>query len=216
MLRKFLLMAAVVSGTSWLCQADTVTLKVVGSDGQPLAGAEVFVNVGKENPTLKTDAAGSVTWDLDAPKAGSNSYGRATAYVPGLALGSTSLNKGENTVHLGQPSQLQGTITDPQGQPVAGAKVKINYLFSRTIKKGQNSNYVWLPEALKERFTARTDAQGNWIIKDLPSGATVNVVLDDPQYVRTNAQGTVKASGLTLEPLIARRGATVTGRVVYE
>lgn len=103
----------------------------------------------------------------------------------------------ESNFVFGPPVRLRGRIVDDQGRPIAGAKIQVGFNDSVRNPEGsgmwnclainpiggeetQFNGIRYLPEA---RRSARSDAQGNYVIEGLPREAKLLTLIDyQPSY----------------------------------
>ena len=90
-MRRTLIELTLLALSLGLVSAATLTGKVVGADGKPVTGANVFVYLTQQGERktldLLTDAAGSFTVEADPPAQSQNiSLASVCAYAPGYAL----------------------------------------------------------------------------------------------------------------------------------
>ncbi|MCX5670215.1 MAG: carboxypeptidase-like regulatory domain-containing protein [Planctomycetota bacterium] len=177
---------------------------VVGPDGNPVAGAEASAAApglpDHEKPRAVTDAAGRfVLAGLPTgkyavtvrPPAGSTSYEHVfegISVVSGFAL--------EHPLKLPEGAGVAGTVTDPDGKPVAGAAVNLSLGYQaglRTVTDaGGRFKIAGVPPALRQAGPARpppitlsvapTETNAGLLgasapLKDLAAGKTTQVDL---------------------------------------
>ncbi|HUT36558.1 MAG TPA: carboxypeptidase regulatory-like domain-containing protein [Planctomycetota bacterium] len=200
-----------------LYKGGTLVGKVLGADGKPVEGAEVAFSLPLgwrgTRVTGKTDAAGKVefrglasgqyTMTVQPPE-GSVSCQKQFDDV--RALSGLTL---EQTLKLPEGAKVTGTVTGPDGKPVAGATVMASYGYASRAK-------------------GTTDAQGRYVVAGLAPPAK----LGPPQRYGPQNQVTAvaPAEALTLAtssvplPLIPlggsaklditlKPGVAITGRV---
>lgn len=196
--------------------AATAIFHVVDPSGKPVANATVYVQVGYDDSTAKkftTDQAGQASDDLGS------SPGKTLICVidaPGYAPNGGVAKSGDNLFSLLAPMQVTGKVVDTAGQPVAGAIVKAEIAETPSpLPRGESSRYCSLQDdALKGRYTVKTDSDGKYKIDDLSSTSVIVINLDDPRYVESSVS---TASGSTVAPpLVAAQCATITGKVVRQ
>ncbi len=154
-----------------MCQAATTPLTgiVVGPNGEPVAGAEVLLvsPPGYDQTVLvrgRSDAQGRFTIERPAGLAGENPDITPILWVvkPGFRLVSLRFpgplpKAGEPVrVVLGPPGKGEVSIEDPNGQPVAGARIRLEWLGRERIT---------VPEAVGDLIEATTDKDGRAVIK---------------------------------------------------
>ena len=199
-------------------RADTAQGLVLGPEGKPAANARIFVRVflfGREkdlNREIKSDAAGRFSVEYKASGGSEDIIGKAAVYAPGLALSGGALKKTGNTFQLERGGAAAGFVKDAKGQAVAGARVKVLYVKAENDPDYARSFSVENP-VLNDIFSARTGADGRWTIADLPTTGAVVVLLDDAAWAKNSA--TVEA-GTQAPALVARPGAMLRGRAIYE
>lgn len=215
-------------------RAQTLSGRVVGPDGKPVAATVYFIRNGAWNASPKqvqTAADGTFRFEAELPKspkvagttastAPQKASGALAAYAPGFSLGTAFVSTfADNTVRLSAPRKISGVLRDDKGALVVGAPLHVS-LFFQTNGSGsrQNQQYLFFdpPASLLPRFSTKTDAKGAWEIVGAPPLATVDVELDDEKYVQDSAQ--FNADGQPGGPgergLVARRAGVVGGRVL--
>ena len=170
-----------------LCQAPTTPLTgiVVGPNGEPVAGAEVLLGgLPVYDQTVvargRSDAQGRFTIERPAGLAGENRYITPILWVvkPGFRLGSLRfpgpLPKPDEPVRvvLRPPGKGEVRVEDPNGQPVAGARIRLEWFGREQIN---------VPEAVEDLIEATTDKDGRAVIE-----AAAN---DEIAYVDVHAKG---------------------------
>ncbi|MES2459477.1 MAG: hypothetical protein V4671_02760, partial [Armatimonadota bacterium] len=221
--------ACLIFTSCGVCHAQTLTGKVVGPDGQPVAGAQVYrlnINTDTEEEgissssprVVKTDAAGVFTI-VNKPSAYSK-YGIPTAiHAPGLAVASAQVKpEGENIFRLEKGQEMRGKVTDAAGKSVEGATVRLNQVYW-SASSPTDFRSVWVTPDMKSLFTTKSGKDGNWTINDLPSSGKAQVYLDDERFVRLRAEADLSKADLsktteTVKPLITRPAAFLAGRVL--
>ncbi len=100
---------------------------------------------------------------------------------------------------------------DRDGKPVSGAKLE---LISVDMPDGSRVNYSCNP--FREHFLIETTADGRWRVGGVPTFGTAMVRLNDPRFVSRWSEAQLGTQAGSAPPIIARPGATVTGKVIYE
>ena len=104
--------------------AVPVSVEVVDENGQAVPDADLYLAVENlKSPTARTDATGRHSFE--APTEENSWIGHVVVKKSGLALGGTSLKKGENKVVLPRATSVSGVVTDDGGAPLAGVQVKL-------------------------------------------------------------------------------------------
>jgi hypothetical protein len=170
-----------------LYQAPTTPLTgiVVGPNGELIAGAEVLLGgLPVYDQTVvargRSDAQGRFTIERPAGLAGENRFITPILWVvkPGFRLGSLRFpgplpKAGEPVrVVLGPPGKGEVRVEDPDGQPVAGARIRLEWFGQEGIN---------VPEAVEDLIEATTDTDGRAVIE-----AAAN---DEIAYVDVHAKG---------------------------
>ena len=181
-----------------LYQAPTVPLTgiVVGPNGEPVAGAEVLLGgLPAHGQTIvargRSNAQGRFTIVRPSGLAGENRYSAPILWVvkPGFRLGSLKfpgpLPKAGEPVRivLGPPGKGEVRVEDPNGQPVAGARIRLEWFGHEQIN---------VPEAVEDLIEVTADKDGRSVIE-----AAAN---DEIAYVDVHAKG-FGIQGRTFRPL---------------
>lgn len=186
--------------------------RVVDTDGNPVAGAEVKLTWPEQKPSRfasrrKADATEAVaTSEQGAFRIAAVNTGEYdvnvshTEYVsPGdlpveVPEGRGEVDLGEFTLVPG--AEILGVVVDPDQEPVEGARVRFR-------------SYSW---ARDQERTATTDADGNFRLAGLPH-EQVDLTIEAEGYALSTLQGARPATG---EPILIQlaRGASLSGRVL--
>jgi RNA polymerase sigma factor (sigma-70 family) len=216
----------------------TVTGRVLGPDGKPVAGAQVAVVVRqvvslssrehftwhRNNSLGRTSADAHGDFRMAVPRMPPSLVRqvRLLAGAPGLGLAWKGLDpKAESIqaeIRLPSEQVVRGRVVDLQGEPVAGGEVHITELTHKPARgeKGEGTLEVpedGLPFGPK---TATLDARGNFTIRGLGTNLTVEMEVRDDRVelhtftVDTAAKKEAENVNLGLPP-----GRVVEGRVTY-
>lgn len=192
--------------------AVTATGLVLGPDEEPVAGADVYVQPAggdyREVRRAQTDESGRFSVSVPPHHSWPDFLGRLNVHKAGLALAGGSLRDEKNVYHLSKPGQAWGTVVDERGRPVAGGPVRL------LIYRGDHAPSLVLLDALHDRFTATTTADGRWALSDVPTTGKLTVLLDDPRFEKARAD-VILGPGAPESEIVARPGASISGRVVY-
>ncbi|HEX2951127.1 MAG TPA: carboxypeptidase-like regulatory domain-containing protein, partial [Armatimonadota bacterium] len=177
-LAYLLLMSAVVSASAFSAIGT-----VLGPDHHPIAGASIY-NLVNHSPII-TDAQGNFAVHVEQPSGSPVTERSAVMIVisaPGLALGGGIIeNNQPATFTLGKASALQGTVADSKHHAVAGVHM--------VVQSFQNQErFLFIPPELAARYTAVTDAQGQFTIPGLPEDGRVWALVDDRRFAKALIQ----------------------------
>ncbi|MFM8980207.1 MAG: carboxypeptidase regulatory-like domain-containing protein [Planctomycetia bacterium] len=188
------------AGDLRLPAAGRLEVRVLGSEGQPLEGAELSVSVrrkdgvsedpleemmGSADTDLRTDARGGATVELLPPECEVRVKARAAGHAPWGAtrsVGPASSPSGPLLVRLPPGRALSGTVRDASGRALAGASVQVlNAQPASAVPApspgpagegaGEQAHAASWQEEWDARRRATTDAEGRWRVADLPQGA---------------------------------------------
>lgn len=165
--------------------------------------------------TLTTDRSGRFKAEVQPRGYGPGYYGPACIYAPGLALAGGFLEKGENVFRLQEPGRISGMVQDERGRRVPGARVTVQVVSRGAGRPGPRASILLLG-LIRDKVAARADGQGRWTILALPASGKARLLLDDPRYVHTTVEAELGPEAPAPPAMIARPGATIIGRVVYE
>ncbi|MGO8766537.1 MAG: carboxypeptidase regulatory-like domain-containing protein [Limisphaerales bacterium] len=136
--------------------------RVLGTDGKPVAGANIFMNGdGQPNGNAITDADGRFTFDAVCDgelnvSANMNGMNGQTTAMGGDTNIVIRFNAGNVSYQMGPPQTVTGTVYDPSGNPDAGARVVVTPAFGQTD-------------------VAKTDAQGGYSVNWQPQPGMPNM-----------------------------------------
>ncbi len=152
---------------------ETVTIHVLDPDGKPVAGATVRRVCRSRSDSFaetvlgKTDAEGRF-------EAGVTPFCSFTAIVDGLGVawcGADSHGQ-ELTLKLAEPCPIQGRLTDLQGKPIAGAKVRVD-----SVAATENDDLTAVYNAYRVNPEWGGSAFSRWLdgrATGAPAGATTD------------------------------------------
>jgi hypothetical protein len=137
-------------------------------------------------PAVRTDAQGRVT--LPVPEQSGtgiawlfarDDHGRPG--VLGLNQVSDPVLEPALRIDLVEVGDAAGRIVDAEGAPVAGAKVRATSFAKEHEVRGPVS-VLALPDPIAERYWSVTDAEGRFVIRDVPVKGRVGVTVSAPGY----------------------------------
>ena len=211
--------APFVAAPAW---AAPIPVTVLGPDGLPIAGATldaVIVDLskpGSQRAALPVTPTAQGRWNVEwngslgtGLERASQPFALVRAQAPGMAAQTVRLAAGQNVVHLTQSRPWSGVVLDRDERPIAGACVVV-YQWKGTAP-GAPGALFW---ALQPpwRLETTTDAAGRWHLDGLPARARVFVALTGPPVAMDGFE--IERDADEAPPIFARRGATVTGRLV--
>lgn len=193
MLRRPLSLLLVLVAAPVLCAPLTVTGRVLGPDGAPLAGCPVSL-------TGYTDADGADP-DYRCVSTTSGADGGFSLAVDGLSADEPPVVLARHpdfpvawaNAYTGLPVMLRlsgrplacsGVVTALDGSPVPGARVHLV-----TLNRPLQFHWSHYKEALHggdhEAFSAVSDAAGHFSLGNLPAGARLCLSVEAPGFART-------------------------------
>lgn len=203
--------------SSWgLCAP--ITGHVLGPDGQPFAGASVWLSTldisagSASRPQVvgvtKTAADGSFTLPQpDTPA----TMTQVIVHSPDLALGwkSVTAETADIEIRLQRPGLLSGVVIGDDGNPLPGALVTPNGAYAFTSATGAAPDFVMLPDAVASELAAHTDASGAYTLTVFPDGAM-------PMFtVSAEGLGSLNVGGPQIPPKITLgRPGGIKGRIL--
>jgi protocatechuate 3,4-dioxygenase beta subunit len=172
--------------------AATVTGRVVGPDGKPLAGAQVksgstmaaiVVNMLGVAAEGVTNAAGRYVLDGVRPGGKVRVLARHAGFLDGQSeefqVQAGTVNDAPD-LELKRGSKIRVTVTDPGGKPLAKARVEVS------VSASAEERVVWDAMAQWRSFAdVRTGKDGAVVVERLPRGnVTLTATHDDHAGVR--------------------------------
>jgi protocatechuate 3,4-dioxygenase beta subunit len=206
---------------------------VIGPDENPIAGATViahgYARETDKSPTsiiVKTDAKGEFTFELGKVIYGTAKEG-AWGWVSVVPPDGSGLAARQLYVNTTTPSPLRfsllpgrtvsGVVTDAAGKPLPKIKVALSTIYAQRLNNdpGPDKNlHASTDPALQEHLSAVTDAAGRWTIPHLQKEGEAIIGLQQAPYVHSRIRYELGKSQADAPPLVARPGATFTGKVV--
>ena len=215
---------AAVLIAAWACPAlaSDPAGKVVDGEGKPVAGVTVSA-IGRNwadpavSATAKTGADGrfvlSGAWKLEELDLRYLSlFARARDGRCGwvATVWREQPSSQDLILELGDPADVAARLVDQEGKPLPNVMVKLDVLDRSEREKGLYDEVV-LPRSLAVPFEARTDGDGRFVLKDIPRGAKIRTLVDEPLVGRPLVfWDPAKVSTLVLD----RRLGAITGRLV--
>jgi len=169
---------------------------ISNTPGLKIPGRGTFSGVTDSSGAFRIQGVEPGTYTLAAYAQGFTravSNATQTFTVEGDALQSASV-----TLTATTPGSLSGTVTDPQGNLIAGASV------------------TFVPANGGQTLTATTDANGRYTVSNAPPGTYTGSAADQPGFGPSKTQTvTVTSGGATTANFVLLAGAgSITGRVL--
>lgn len=212
-----------------LTRGATLSGRVVDEDGRPVAGAGVSllsssessldaaVRLWGEASRLRTRPDGSFTATRLPP--GENQrlsvqhpeFERGT--VGGISLVAGGTRSGV-VVTIRRGVVLTGRVSDPDGNPIAGAEVSAGRSFSVRSSSGGSLTRVRV-EMMEAPRTARSGGDGAFELRGLAPGS-VSVTVKAPGRATETVDPVLLERGARPDPveIVLEPGATISGRIV--
>jgi protocatechuate 3,4-dioxygenase beta subunit len=195
-----------------LVKGRRVLGRVVEEAGRPVAGARI---VFKKGEPVFTGGSGEFT--IPDPSTGVHDLrvyrpGFAPLILPSVEVAEKDLRIDLGTLTLRKAIVLDGRVIDPEGKPVAGAKIVAGTLFRHMTDR------LFTHEEMKgmaEPGAAVTDAEGRFRIGEILPGERFNLYVKRSGYVGATLGG-IRATGDRPLEVVLRPEATVAGRVLDE
>ena len=204
--------------STFALQAQTITGRVLGSDGEPVKATVYLMPTGilpAKAPVreAKTSDDGNFALDI-TPDAGSKIDWKSGDLIVHSTLygvlAATLQSDTANDFRYRNTRRVSGTVQSVSGQPVSGVNVGVEYFYYPDEAVGT----TFLPPALMQKYSARSDAQGNWEIGGLPEKSHVAVTINDKRYLFErllfNENGVVGEN----KALVARYAGAISGCVL--
>ena len=171
----------------------TYSGRVVDSDGEPIANAEILcaVNWGRTKHSTRTSENGSFRFELPRPKP-RKWEGRLDIVVthPDYAhlWRKLSLENTENVeIQLGAPGTIAGKVMNEAGEPIPNAEATIQFTSggdALSPRIGDYEDYSML-EIFHRTPPAKTDENGEFAFRNLPTRATTVLYVQGTGYAQT-------------------------------
>ena len=198
----------------------TFSGRVVDSDGEPVADAEILYSVkysvesAPPKSVAQTTADG--TFNFEFPRPNLKEWNRVdiVAVHPDHAFGWRNLSPKSATnveIQLATPAVISGKIMDEAGEPIQTGEAWIGLLSSSDQLLGVHASY--LLEDVIPIPHAKSDPSGEFVIHGLPKGGKTILFVQGPGYAKERSEGVpVGTEGLTFR---LKREARIEGRLSY-
>ena len=217
-------------------------VRVLGPDGQPIAGAKLFANVSSWDPNatdwtkhwvIKNDhyvSGPDGTARIKLPKIVEDLrlWARKDGYAPLFAIWWVEKEPAlaeipeEFTYHLQKGTILGGIVKNDDGKPIEGVKIEVQY-DGKGIRTGVSSRAVFDAWLSYGESAVSTDSLGRWKLDNVPPGDDVDVriKLSHPDYIDDHDWGqlqkeqhiTTKGLRAQTATIVMHRGTGITGTV---
>lgn len=212
-------------------QAASYSGKVLTQDGNPVAGANVWMSAigltkySLEDGTIKratTPADGSFRFDIDAPPQGSGIV-LLRVQADNFAPEDTVMKAGEKVVKLSPANSVRGIVKNPKGEPVPDVPVQLVFSPSNIqslegdIQEGGMNVFVSLMAwtSALPAIQTKSGADGKWALN---AAKTAIIGIKDPRFAFAfgmsgmgGVRGLEDSGFLTLT---AQPGASVKGKLL--
>ena len=174
--------------------------RVIDNDGGPVADAEVFYSV-RLNPSksvTRTGMDGTFGFEILRPELKKWDRVDIIAMHPNHAIGWQNLQLKSTSgveIRLGTPGSISGKIMNESAEPIENAEARIQYLDYIDSTTGEHG--VGLGIHAVPISPAKTNADGEFVLKGLPQGAATNLVTQGPGYaMELHSRAAVGTMGL--------------------
>ena len=165
----------------------TFSGRVVDSDGEPVAEAEILYSA-KRNPSesvARTAGDGTFRFESSRLELKEWEYVSIIATHPDYALGWRNLqlrNRADVEIKLETPAVISGRILNENGAPIQNAVTRVQYLFSGNPapigrESGLGMNVIPISPAV-------TDTNGGFALRALPQSAAANLKIQGQGYAK--------------------------------
>ena len=188
---------------------------VIDSNGVPVADAELLYSVGSNQSESVTRTGVDGTFRFEFPRPELKKWDRVSivAVHPNHAIGWRNLSPQNATdveIQLATPGIISGKIMNEAGEPIQNAEARIQYLVSGNRRPGEPG--VGLGSAIPIP-PAKTDTNGEFVLRGLPQSATTNLATQGPGYAKeVHFKVPVGAEGLEFR---LKREGRIEGRLSY-
>jgi protocatechuate 3,4-dioxygenase beta subunit len=190
--------------------------RVVDLDGRPFAGATVWMSIWRNSDDGEPVAISGADGSFLIRDAGPWHLLAATA--PGFATANVQSVRQPDVVLSMRPAAgtIVGTVVDPHGRPVAGARVLLGVTFGANLnERGVHTREFWGLDG-RDMWPSRylrTDDDGHFRSEGLPPGVRWPLWVGAQQFAPAFCEVDVRADAETAVTVQLVRGATLHGRI---
>ena len=190
--------------------------RVVDNNGLPVAAAEVLYSVGANSSesATRTGVDGTFRFEFLRPELKKWDRVSIVATHPNHAIGWRNLQPQSTTdveIQLAVPATISGNIMNAAGEPIQNAEARIQYLFSGNLRPGERR--AGLGGGVIPSLPAKTDANGEFVLRGLPQDTKTNLEIKGPGYAQElHFQVPIGAEGLEFR---LKREGRIEGRLTY-
>ena len=174
--------------------------RVIDNNGLPVADAEVLYSVGfnQSESITRTGVDGTFRFEFPRPELKKWDRVNVVATHPDHAIGWRILQPQSMTdveIQLAVPATISGKIMNEAGEPIQNAETRIQYLFGANWRPGvRGVGLGWDDMPISP---AKTDANGEFVLRGLPQDVKTNLEIKGPGYAQElHFQVPVGAEGL--------------------
>ena len=194
----------------------TFSGRVVDSDGEPVADAEVLYSVKSNPPKSAARTAVDGTFNFEFPLPALEEWDRVdlVSVHPDHAIGWLDLkpqSRKDVEIQLETAGVISGRIMNEAGEPIKTGEAWIGMLSSSDQMLGMHASYL-VGEAIPNP-RAKTNPNGEFVLHGLPEGGKTVLYIRGLGYAKERSEGVpVGTEGLMFR---LKREARVEGRLSY-
>ncbi len=190
--------------------------RVIDNNGVPVADAEVLYSVGSNSsePATRTGVDGKFRFEFPRPELKKWDRVSIVAMHPKHAIGWRNMspqNAADVEIQLATPGIISGKILNEAGELIQNAEARIQHLFRGDSMSGEYEGDLGMEPMPVP--TVKTDANGEFVLRGLPQGATTNLATQGPGYAQeVHFKVPVGAEGLEYR---LKREGRIEGHLSY-
>ena len=189
--------------------------RVIDNNGVPVADAEVLYSVkfNESKSVTRAGVDGRFRFEFPRPEFRRWDHVSIVATHPKHAFGWRNLQPQSTTdveIQLATPGIISGKVMNEAGEPIQNAEARLQYIVDSNRRPGASG--IGLGRAIP-LSPAKTDANGEFMLRRLPQGATTNLEIQGPRYAQ-ELHVTVPVGTEGLEFRLKPEGK-IEGRLTY-